>query len=106
VTTTFFNARPPGRDPSLGREFIPGLHREPTDADTRMWSEGAKAALRYAADLARKALADGQSPEEVLLRLDNSTALPLTHLRSWGLLPATLAIAAMAVRNHLKWSAA
>lgn len=53
-------------------------------------------------------LAGNRHPAAWLVTLGNQ-ALWGTWIIStgaWGLLPATLAIAAMAVRNHLKWSAA
>lgn len=81
MTTFRFNPRAPERHPGLGREYLPDLHAPPTEKEALMWTEGARDALRYAADLARKALAAGQSPEDLVARIENSTALPFTHTR-------------------------
>lgn len=72
---------PPHRDPSLGAEYLPHLHREPTIDDARMWCQGAKVGLRFAADLVRTAHAHGLCVEEMLRSIDCSTAVPHRDVR-------------------------
>ncbi|MGU3284689.1 hypothetical protein [Methylobacterium mesophilicum] len=67
---------PSHRDPSLGAEYLPDLHREPTIDDARMWCQGAKVGLRFAADLVRTAHAHGVGVEAMLASIEGSTAVP------------------------------
>ena len=80
---TVFASHPNNRDPRLGREYVSDLHRAPTVDDARMWSQGAKAALRFALGLAGKAQGTGAGHEELVRRLEGAMAV-LTTLNRYG----------------------
>lgn len=72
---------PSTREESLGRAYLPEVHPAPTVDQARMWCQGAKVGLRFAADLLRSAQAHGVSIEDAIASLEESTAVPLETVR-------------------------
>lgn len=73
---------PPHRDPSLGREYLPehGM-KAPTVDQAIMWCHGAKAGLRFAAEMARRAREAGTSVEDLVAEIEGCTAVPAETTR-------------------------
>lgn len=75
-------ASPPDRDPSLRCAYLPehGM-KAPTVDQAITWCHGAKAGLRFAAEMARRAREDGRSVEDLIAEIEGCTAVPTEATR-------------------------